>query len=150
MRLTRFNPAREMQELHNTVNRLFNDNWLPRLFEEPERAFTGGRWAPPVDVLETSEEVVFRAELPGFEKDEIEITVNDGRLIISGERPFNEEKDTRYHQVERWYGNFYRSFLLPTSVENEKIAASLKNGVLTITLPKKQEAKPRQISVSVS
>ena len=85
-----------------------------------------------------------------MKKDEIDISVNEGRLSISGERQFTEEKETKHHRVERWYGKCYRSFLLPKSADAEKISANLKNGVLTVTMPKKEEAKPRQIPVSVN
>ena len=145
MQLVRFNPFREL----TGIDRLFNDTF-DRFFEDTDQRLTNKTWSPSVDVSETETEIIFTAELPGFEKDEIDISVNEGRLSISGERPFTEEKDTKRHRVKRWYGKFYRSFLLPKSADAEKISANLKNGVLTVTLPKKEEAKPRQIPVSVN
>ena len=145
MQLVRFNPFTEL----TGIDRLFNDTF-DRFFEDTGRRLTSKTWSPSVDVSETETEIIFTAELPGFEKGEIDISVNEGRLSISGERPFTEEKDTKRHRVERWYGKFYRSFLLPKSADAEKISANLKNGVLTVTLPKKEEAKPRQIPVSVN
>lgn len=145
MQLVRFNPFTELAG----VDRLFNDTF-DRFFEDTDRRLTNKTWSPSVDVSETEAEIIFTAEFPGFEKDEIDISVNEGRLSISGERTFTEEKDTKRHRVERWHGKFYRSFLLPKSADAEKISANLKNGVLTVTLPKKEEAKPRQIPVSVN
>jgi len=145
MQLVRFNPFREL----TGVDRLFNDTF-DRFFEDTNTRLANRTWSPSVDVSETETEVIFTAEFPGLEKDEIAISVKEGRLSISGERQFTEEKDTKHHRVERWYGKFYRSFLLPKSADAEKISANLKNGVLTITLPKKEEAKPRQIAVSVN
>lgn len=147
MSLMRLNPFREMQEFQNTVNRLF-DSALSRRFEEADQDLVRARWIPPVDLYEMEGALVFTAELPGFKKEQVQITVDEGRLVISGERKFEEFKDRKTHQVERAYGTFYRSFVLPTTVNTEKISAGLKDGILTVTLPKKEEAKPRQIQVS--
>ncbi|MBI4445497.1 MAG: Hsp20/alpha crystallin family protein [Acidobacteria bacterium] len=148
MTLVRYNPFRELQDLQKTMNRFFGET-LTRVFDEPENEFIGN-WSPVVDIYETEDEVNLTAELPGFEKDEVNLSVHDGRLTISGERKFTGEQKTRnYHQVERWYGRFSRSFVLPAMVDYNHISASLKNGLLTITVPKKEEAKPKQISVAV-
>ena len=145
MQLVRFNPFRELVG----IDRLFNDAF-DRFFEDTDTRLTNRTWSPSVDVSETESEIIFTAEFPGFEKDEIDISVNEGRLIISGERQVTEEKETKHLRVERWYGKFNRSFLLPKSADPEKISANLKNGVLTVTMPKREEAKPRQIPVSVN
>ncbi len=145
MQLVRFNPFWGSTGVGSTSDRLFD-----RFFEDTTTGLNGRTGSPSVDVSETENEIVFTAEFPGFEKDEIDISVNEGRLTISGERPFTEEKETKHHRVERWYGNFYRSFLLPKSADPEKISANLKNGVLTVKMPKREEAKPRQIPVSVN
>jgi HSP20 family protein len=100
-------------------------------------------------VFRTENALVFTCELPGFEKDQVNITVNEGRLILSGNKAEEQKDGRQYHHVERWRGDFYRSFLLPTSVSAEDVQAQLKNGLLTVTLGKKPEAKPRQIEVSV-
>lgn len=148
MSLVRINPMRELDNVQEMINRLFGDS-MSRIFRE-DQSFTGGTWTPPVDIQETENELVFTYEVPGFEKDQINITVREGRLIVSGERKAEEQrKDRKFHHVERWRGSFYRSFLLPTSVDTEKISANLKQGLLTVVLPKKEESKPRQISVSV-
>ena len=145
MQLVKFNPFWGLTGMESTMDRLFDG-----FFEDTDTKLMGRTWSPSVDVSETESEIVFTAEFPGLEKDEIDISVNEGRLTISGERRFTEEKETKHHRVERWYGNFYRSFLLPKSADPEKISANLKNGVLTVTMPKKEEAKPRQIPVSVN
>ena len=145
MRLVKFNPFTELAG----VDRLFN-NTFDRFFEDTDTRLTNRTWSPSVDVSETETEVIFTAEFPGCEKDEMDISVNEGLLSISGERQFTEKKETKHHRVERWYGKFHRSFVLPKSADAEKISANLKNGVLTVTLPKKEEAKPRQIPVSVN
>jgi HSP20 family protein len=144
MTLVRLNPLREME-------RVFNDRFFSRFAEDAGRSFPSGGWSPAVDIYETADEVVYTAELPGFEKDQIDISVNDGRLTISGERKFSEEKkEIKYHRIERSYGSFSQSLRLPTSVDSEKISAKLVQGLLTLRLPKKKEAKPRQITVSVN
>ncbi len=145
MQLVRFNPFWGSTAVEPTMDRFFD-----RFFEDTGTKLNDRTGSPSVDVSETENEIVFTAEFPGFEKDEIDISVNEGRLTISGERPFTEEKETKHHRVERWYGNFNRSFLLPKSADPETISANLKNGVLTVTMPKKEEAKPRQIPVSVN
>ena len=107
-------------------------------------------WSPSVDLRETETEIVFTVDLPGFEKDEIDISLNNGALSISGERTFDEENRSEYRRVERGYGKFHRSFRLPDTVDAEKIEAHLNNGLLSIHLPRKKEALPRQIPVRVS
>ena len=149
MNLVRFDPWKEMRHLESSMDRFFNDNFSSQCFDNTKVRTARGD-SPAVDVYETENELVFTAELPGFKKGEIEISVHDGSLTIKAEREFAEGKDTKYHRVERWYGNCYRKLLLPTSVDPEKVKANLKDGLLTVTLPKKEEAKPRQIPVSVS
>ena len=112
MNLLRVNPWREVRDVQSTINRLFGDACCYSL-EDAERSFTGGRWTPQVDVYETDNDLVFSVELPGVEKDQVDISVDGGRLIISGERKFTEQENRQYHQVGHWYGNFHRSFQLP-------------------------------------
>ena len=127
--------------------RLFEDA-LPAFFGKTFASENSRSWTPAVDVSETEDALVFSAEVPGFEKDGLSISVDNGLLTLSGERKL-ERKSEEFHRIERVYGKFERSFSLPKAVESEKIKADLKNGVLTITLPKKEEAKPRQIPVTV-
>lgn len=117
---------------------------LDRLFESPLQA-----WAPALDVHEDKEGYTIRAELPGVKREDIDVSVQDGALIISGER--KEEKiteGTEVHRQERFYGKFSRALTLPTAVANDKVKATYKDGILTVVLPKAEEAKPKQITVS--
>jgi HSP20 family protein len=112
---------------------------------------TTGSWAPPVDIYQNAnQELVLKAELPDISPEDIELTVNNDTLTISGEKRFsNEVKEDQFHRIERRYGTFSRSFSLPSSVDATKISAEHRNGVLTVRLPAREEAKPRQIKVDV-
>jgi len=118
---------------------------------DPFREF-GGAWMPPVDIYSTGEQaLVLKAEIPGMNKDEIEITVENFTLTIRGEKKTEETvKNDQFHRVERSYGTFTRSFALPQTVDANKVEAAYKDGVLTITLPQREEAKPKQIKVNVA
>lgn len=141
VRINRF-PASDLE----SPFRLF-ENFFPRLYGEDLPEVTR-QWTPAVDIAENEEALVFTAELPGFNRDDLNIAVEDGRLTLSGERKM-ERKSDEYHRVERVYGRFERNFTLPTTVDPDKITANLKNGLLTIALPKREESKPRQIAVHV-
>ena len=148
MTLVRINPWSGVRSLQGTLDRFFTD------FDRPLTRSDGNvaerSWNPSVDVFETAEELVFTAEFPGFEKDDLSISVDDGLLTIATEREFKEDDSRDYLRVERRYGRFERSFRLPTTVDPDRISANLKNGILTVVLPKKEEARPRQIPVSVN
>ena len=108
-----------------------------------------GAWLPPVDIAEERDRILITAELPGFKQDQIQINMEGSVLTIRGERKFEDEKDGRnYHRVERAYGQFVRSFTLPNNVDRDSIKASFRDGVLELDLPKREEAKPRQIQIS--
>jgi HSP20 family protein len=126
--------------------RLFQDA-VNRLFSEP----TARPWAPQVDVLETENELVLKADLPDVNLKDVDIQIEQGTLSVKGERKYErvEGKGTGYHRIERSYGEFQRYFSLPETVDPEHVKADYKNGVLTITLPKKEVAKPRTIKVDV-
>jgi HSP20 family protein len=128
-----------------TFGRLANlQDELDRLFESPLQA-----WAPALDVHEDKDGFTIRAELPGMKREDIEVSIQDGALVISGER--QEEKvneGTEVHRQERYYGRFSRALTLPTAVNGDKVKANYKDGILTVTLPKAEEAKPKQITVS--
>lgn len=113
---------------------------------------TDGRWVPAVDIYENGkQELVLRAELPGMEREDIQVVFENSTLTIKGERKFDQDvKQEQFHRVERAYGVFSRSFSLPATVDASKIAAEYKNGVLTVTLPFREEAKPRTINVQVA
>ena len=146
MTLMRMEPFRDLRAWNNTFDRFFG-NRVGRVVDEDTHVT---RWSPTVDVSETPTEITFSVELPGFAKDEIDISLEENVLSISGERKFENEESRDFHRVERWYGSFGRSFKLPATVDSSKIDAGLKDGLLTIHLPKVEEAKPRQIPVTVS
>jgi HSP20 family protein len=126
--------------------RLFEDA-VTRLLSEPR---TGRPWSPAVDILETEDSLQLRADLPDVKLEDIDVRVENLTLTLRGHREFErDEKVKGYHRIERSYGDFVRSFAIPSTVETEKVAAEYKNGVLTITLPKKEAAKPRQVKVAV-
>jgi HSP20 family protein len=117
---------------------------LERLFESPLRA-----WAPALDVHEDKDGYTIRVELPGMKREEIEVSIQDDALIISGERKAETVSEgTEVHRQERYHGKFSRALTLPTAVAGDKVKAAYKDGVLTVTLPKAEEAKPKQIAVS--
>ncbi len=125
--------------------RVFEDA-MTRMMNEPR---TGRPWSPAVDVLETENAIVLKADLPDVNLEDISVNVENQTLTIKGERKFESSGDNNgYHRIERSYGAFVRSFTLPSIVDNEKVGADYKNGVLTVTIPKKEAAKPRQIKVS--
>jgi HSP20 family protein len=125
----------------------FFEDAVTRLMNEPR---AGRPWSPAVDILETEEAVTVKADLPDVKTDDIDIRVENGTMTLRGARKFEkDEKVKGYHRIERSYGEFVRSFALPPTVEADKVAAEYKNGVLTITLPKKETAKPRQVKVAI-
>lgn len=125
----------------------FFEDAVTRLMSEPR---TGRPWSPPVDILETEEELVLKADLPDLKLEDIDVRVENETLSIKGERRFEKEANGKgYHRIERSYGSFVRSFAVPSSVDTEKVSADYKNGVLTIKLPKKEAAKPKQVKVEV-
>jgi HSP20 family protein len=127
--------------------RVFEDAFT-RALSEPQ---TNRPWSPTVDIYETGEELVLKADVPDVDLKDIDVRVENQTLTISGQRKFEQQESGKgYHRIERSYGNFTRSFAVPNSFDTEKIAASYKNGVLTVSLPKKEAAKPRQIKVEVN
>jgi HSP20 family protein len=126
--------------------RLFEDAFT-RMLSEPQ---TNRPWAPAVDIYETENELVLKADLPDVDLKDIDVRVENQTLTISGERKFEKSDTTKgYHRIERSYGTFVRSFSVPNTFDTETIAADFKNGVLSVTLPKKEAAKPRQVKVEV-
>ena len=144
MPITKYDPFAELE--FPTGARLFQDA-VNRLFSEPATR----PWAPAVDVLETENELVLKADLPDVVLKDIVIQIEHGTLSVKGERKFEkvEGKGTGYHRIERSYGQFQRFFTLPDTVDTEKVKADYKNGVLTVTLPKMEVAKPKTIKIDV-
>lgn len=152
MALTRWNPTtditRDLDTMQKRMNRLFNDFFGGREGDGDELML--GSWHPAVDVVEHDESFVIEAELPGMKKDDIKISIANDVLTVRGEKKFEkEDKKKNYHRTERAYGSFSRTFPLPGNVKPDKVDAEFNNGVLTVTIPKSEEAKPKQIDVRV-
>src|SRR5579862_1003785 len=144
--ITRWDPFHNLSTLQEQVNRLFEGS-LPR--GSDNSALT--TWVPAVDIYETENELVLKADLPDVNEKDLDIRVENNMLTIRGERKFEQKvKEDNYLRIERTYGSFSRSFGLPNTVNNEGIKADYKNGVLTIELPKRAESKPRQVKVNVT
>jgi HSP20 family protein len=143
--LNRFEPFRATSGLESQVSRIFNE-----LFDRSQESNLTS-WAPAVDIFENEHELVVKADLPDVKPEELDIRVENNILTIRGERKFEKKVDEKnYLRVERSYGSFARSFALANTVNSEAIKADYKDGVLTLTIPKREEAKPKQIKVSVS
>jgi len=148
--ILRWDPFRDLATLHDRVDRLFEDSLRGLRGSQRAEALEGTAWAPAVDILEKDNEVVLRADLPGLDPKDVEIQVQNGTLTLRGERKFESDvKEDNFRRVERVHGSFVRSFSLPQSVDPEKVEAEYKNGVLEVKLPKRPEAKPKQIKVAV-
>jgi len=144
MAITRWDPFREVVALQNRFNTLFRD------FNEGEGTLTTASFIPAVDVYEDEKKVVLKLEVPGIEEKDLNVSVENHTLTVKGERKFEkEEKEENFHRIERRYGNFYRAFTLPLTVDLESVAASYNAGVLKLELKKKPEAHPKQIKVNV-
>lgn len=145
MTLMRYDPFADSGDFPTGI-RLFQDA-VSRLLSEP----AGRPWAPPVDILETEDELILKADIPDVDLKDIDIQVENGTLTLKGERKFEKRENGKegYHRLERSYGSFVRCFSLPETVDTEKVGAEYKNGVLSVTMPKKEVAKPRSIKVAV-
>ena len=147
MAMIRFDPYREFATLQDRMNRLFGDVYL-----RDEDVAQRGTWVPPVDIFETDgRDLVIKAELPDMTREDIEVTVENNTLTLRGTKKVPENiKEEQFRRIERSYGAFARSFTLPTTVDATKVAAEYKNGVLTVKLPFREEAKPRTINIEVA
>ncbi len=153
MTLVRWNPERELLNVEREFNKLFNV--FNRRFgfdvhdykgEEIENAV----WTPLTDISEDKDQYTLKMDLPGIKKEDVKLSLVDGELIISGERKQeHEEKDSKYHRIERSFGKYYRSFSLPQKIEADKINAEFRDGQLTITVPKAEEAKPKELEIKI-
>jgi len=147
--LTRWDPFKEMDDLQKRLNSIFS--LAPQRAASGKEDMTVAQWLPLVDITEDDKEYLIKAELPEVKKDEVKVTVENGVLTISGERKFEkEEKDKRYHRIERAYGSFTRSFSVPDDADDAKVGAEFKDGVLTVRLAKSEKARPKSIEVKVS
>ena len=144
MTVVKWEPFRDLMTMQDRMTRLF-DETLSRIWKEE---VARGVWSPPVDIVERTNEIVLKMDIPEMNQSEIDIKVEENTLIIQGERKFiKETSEENYLQIERPYGTFRRSFTIPRLIDQEKIKASYKDGVLTIVLPKKEKVYPKQISV---
>ena len=146
MALARWTPMRNLASFQDEMNRMFDQFFRGGNGEE---AGWGVRpWAPPVDIYETDDALILKAELPGMSKDDVSVEVHQNTLRLRGERKHEAEvKEDRYHRVERAYGTFQRSFVLPTVVDQEHVQATYKDGILELRLPKSEAAKPKRIAI---
>ena len=144
--IIRWDPFRNISTLQDQVNRLFESSFQGKA-DNSELTV----WAPAVDIYETENELVLKADLPDINEKDLDVRVENNMLTIRGERKFEEKvKEDNYLRVERSYGSFSRSFSLPTTVNTEAIKAQYTNGVLTVELPKRAESKPKQVKVNVT
>ena len=143
MNIIKYDPFREMRSLQDEVNRLFASS-----FNRGDNEIMRGAWSPSVDIFENKDQIVLEAELPGMKPEDVSISIENNVLTLHGERKF-EKKDEgdNFHRVERSYGSFTRSFTLPPTVSSENANAEFENGVLRLTLAKREEAKPRRIEI---
>jgi HSP20 family protein len=145
--LSPMDPEGESQSFQDEMNRLFNQFFQGGTGEE---ASWGGRtWTPPVDIYETDEALILKAELPGVSKNDVSIEIHQNTLVLRGQRRHEAEvKEDRYHRVERAYGSFQRSFMLPTLVDQEHVRATYRDGVLELRLPKSEATKPKRVAIT--
>jgi HSP20 family protein len=142
--MTRYNPRNDFRTLQSR----FFEPFFGR-FNFMDDALTSGTWAPPVDVAEDQEKIHVKVEVPGMDEKDLRVNFEDGLLTVSGDRQFERKEDHNYHRIERAYGSFVRTFSLPRTVDASAIVANYRNGVLEIEIPKKEEAKPKQIQINI-
>ncbi len=146
MSITRYDPFRDLRTLQEEVNRLFSRNLSPSFSDE---GIARGAWMPSVDIYENKDQIVLEAELPGMNREDFELTIENNVLTLRGERHFEKKDESdNYHRVERSYGSFSRSFTLPQTVSAEGTTAEYKNGVLRVVLQKREEVKARRIEIA--
>jgi HSP20 family protein len=145
--MSHFTSDRDMKNLQVQLNRLFEP--FARFATGGDEDLVSGTWVPPVDVAETQDRILVRAEVPGMKQEDISIEFENGLLTIKGDRKLEKSEGVTWHRVERIYGNFSRSFTLPRSVDPERISASYREGILEVEVPKREEAKPKHIKIAV-
>jgi HSP20 family protein len=153
MAIVRWNPMRDLMSMEREFNKIFNS--LERKFgyegsERDNEEFENAVWSPMADIIEDDNRYLLNLDLPGIKKEDVKINFSDGLLSISGERKMeNIEKNAKYHRAERSYGKYYRSFTLPMKIKENEIDAEFKDGQLKISIPKVEEAKPKQLEIKV-
>ena len=145
MNVVKYDPFRDLRGLQDEVNRLFSGTFSRSTQDEVLR----GAWSPSVDIFENKDQIVLEAELPGMKPEDVNISIENNILTLQGERRFEKKDESdNFHRVERSYGSFTRSFTLPSTVSSENANAEFENGVLRLTLAKREEAKPRRIEIN--
>lgn len=148
MNLVRWDPFREFEDMSSQLNRMFARPAVGQT--DGKETLTVADWAPSVDISESETEYLIKAELPEVKKEDVKVSLEDGVLTLQGERrQEKEEKNKKYHRVERSYGSFVRSFVLPDQVDETKVQAAFKDGMLNLHIPKSEKAKPKAIEVTV-
>jgi len=148
MAIVKYNPLRELRGMQEQMNQLLNLSWNHDLTGEDLRE---GLWQPLVDIYETESAIVIKAELPDVDQKDIEVRIEDNTLTLRGERKHSGEvKKENYHRIERYFGSFQRIFSLPANIQQDGVSAVCDKGVLTVTLPKREEDRPKQIKVEVA
>lgn len=154
MALVKFNPVRDLLDIEREFNRMFNT--LGSRFgvakkEDVDEEYENAVWMPLTDIYEDNDNYYLKVDLPGIKKDDVKISYADGTLTISGERTEEKEtKDKKFHRIERSFGKYYRSFNIPKEIKEDKINAEFKDGQLSVTIPKADEIKPKEIAIKVS
>lgn len=149
MTANQFDPFRDLLSLQERMNRMFQES-LSRSRGEEEEIVSAGAWKPPVDIFESADRIVLRADLPGVAQEDIDLRIENGALRLRGERRLPDgARPEDYHRIERPFGNFVRVFALPNSVDPSKVKAEFRNGVLDVTLAKRQESQARPVSIEV-
>ncbi|RJP27384.1 MAG: Hsp20/alpha crystallin family protein [Candidatus Omnitrophota bacterium] len=147
-RETWWDPFRDLEVIQNEMNRMFNSSLVR--WGDRDVGLLEGAWSPAIDIYDSKDNIMVKADIPGMKKDEIEVSVHGDTLIIKGEKKQEKEvKEKDYVRTERFYGSFNRAISLPAAVDASKVNASYKNGVLELVLPKKEEAKPKQLKVDI-
>ena len=150
MAIVRWEPFRDLASLQERMNRLFDESFKGINRTTADDWLLGGTWAPAVDIFEQEGNIVLKAELPGIDLKDVDIRLENNVLTLRGERKVdNEVKRESFHRIERAYGTFARSFTLPSTVDQQNIKADYKDGVLKVVLPKREEAKPKQITIDI-
>ena len=153
MTLVKFNPMRDLVDFERELNKMFNsfeNRFGISRNKDEENEYQNAVWMPLTDIYEDKDKYTLKLDLPGIKKDDVKISFVDGRLSISGERiQESEHKDSKCHRIERSFGRYYRSFNLPENVQSDKINAEFKDGQLSISVPKAEEANPKEIEIKV-
>jgi len=148
MTLVRWNPFYELKKLSDSINQLFDENYLTEGEKGSGLSLTS--WSPSTDIYETKDEYVFKIEVPGMNKDDVKVEFTEDTLTIKGERKEDKEiKKENFHRIERFFGSFQRSFTLPKNIDEKKIKAELKDGILELRVPKVEKSKTKAIPITI-